>query len=456
MAAMRKRSPSGILTAGPIGPTLVRLSLPMLVGIVGMMAFNVVDTFFVGRLGTLPLAAMTLTFPVVMVIGTFALGLGIGAMVAVSQSIGAGDESRIRRYTTDALTLAALCVAVLSAIGLATIEPLFRLLGATDEMMPFVRQYMLIWYPGMVFYIMPIVGNNIIRATGDTLTPSVIMLVSIAINAVLDPLLIFGLGPIPALGVAGAAIATVVSRALTLAVALWVLHFHQHLLAFPWPGRRALVESWRIVLRIGLPVAVSNIVIPIALGVVTRIVTRFGAEAVAGFGVATRIESFGLALIYALSAGVSPFVGQNFGAGRMDRVRKGLDYAKAFCLGWGILLLAVFLLFGRRLVSYFDPDPAAIRAASLYLWIISISLGLRSIHQITWTALNVLGRPYESLFLEFLLAFGLWIPLAVAGAHVAHLPGVYGGLSLANLLAGAVAYVWINRVTKPKDRPAID
>jgi putative MATE family efflux protein len=439
-----------MLTSGPIGPMLVRLSLPMLVGIVAMMAFNVVDTFFVGRLGTLPLAAMTLTFPVVMVIGTFALGLGIGAMVAVSQSIGAGDESRIRRYTTDALTLAALCVIILSGIGLATIEPLFRLLGATDEMMPFVRQYMLIWYPGMVFYIVPVVGNNIIRATGDTLTPSIIMLVSIAINAVLDPLLIFGLGPIPALGVAGAAIATVVSRALTLAVALGVLHFHQRLLAFPWPGRRTLVESWRIILRIGLPVAVSNIVIPIALGVVTRIVTRFGAEAVAGFGVATRIESFGLALIYALSAGVSPFVGQNFGAGRMDRVRKGLDYAKAFSLGWGILLLVVFLLFGRRLVSSFDPDPAAIRAASLYLWIISISLGLRSVHQVTWTALNVLGRPYESLFLEFLLAFGLWIPLALIGAHVAELAGVFGGLSLANLLAGAVAYVWIDRVVRRK------
>lgn len=429
---------------------LVRLSLPMLVSIVAMMAFNVVDTFFVGRLGTIPLAAMTLTFPVVMVIGTFTLGLGVGAMAVVSQGVGAGDESRIRRCTTDALTLAGLCVVVIAAVGLLTIQPLFRLLGATDAMMPFVWQYMAIWYPGMIFYVVPVVGNNIIRATGDTLTPSVVMLIGVGINALLDPLLIFGAGPIPPLGIAGAAVATVITRALTLAVALWVLRFREHLLAHPWPGGRVLIDSWKTILRIGLPVAISNIVIPIALGMVTRIVTRFDAEAVAGFGVATRIESFGLALIYALSSGISPFVGQNFGAGRMDRVRRGLAYAKAFSLVWGVLMFAAFLLFGRTLASYFDPDPAVIRSASLYLWIVSISLGLRSVHLVTWTALNVLHRPYESLFLELLLAFGLWVPLALAGAHVAEIAGIYAGLSLANLLGGATAYIWIGRVTARK------
>ncbi|MBN1360205.1 MAG: hypothetical protein JW993_06420 [Sedimentisphaerales bacterium] len=190
MPAMRAQPTSANLTAGPIGSTLARLTAPMLVGIVAMMAFNVVDTFFVSRLGTIPLAAMTLTFPVVMVIGTFTLGLGVGAMAVISQGIGAGNGGGIRRWSTDALTLAAACVVVLTTVGLATLKPLFRLLGATDAMMPYVEQYMVIWYPGMVFYVVPIIGNNIIRATGDTLTPSVVMLVGVAINAVLDPLLL--------------------------------------------------------------------------------------------------------------------------------------------------------------------------------------------------------------------------------------------------------------------------
>jgi len=452
MSAMRIEATNAKLTSGPIGSTLVRLSAPMLVGILAMMAFNVIDTFFVSRLGTLPLAAMTLTFPVVMVIGTFTLGLGVGAMVAISQGIGAGDRTRIRRYSTDALTLAGVCVALLTTIGLATLEPLFRLLGATDAMMPFVEQYMVIWYPGMIFYIVPIVGNNIVRATGDTLTPSIVMLVGVAINAVLDPLLIFGWGPIPALGVSGAAMATVIARGVTMGVVLWVLCFRDRLLGSLWPGSRDLIASWKTILRTGLPVAVSNAIIPVALGLITRIVTGFGAEAVAGFGVATRVEGFGLALVYALSTGLSPFVGQNFGAGRIDRIQMALALSKKFCLVWGALLLVTFLCVGKPLASRFDSNPLVVQAASLYLWVVAISLGLRSVHHIIWTALNVLGRPYDALFLEFLLAFGLWIPLAFVGAHLWQIGGLFCGLSLANLLGGATAYVWVDRVTEKLKR----
>ncbi len=132
----------------------------MLIGILGMMAFNVIDVFFVGRLGTVPLAAITLTFPVVMVVGTFTLGLGVGAMAVISRGIGAGDRTMIRRYSTDALSLSVVCVVLLTVLGLFTIEPLFYLLGATEPMLHFVKQYMIIWYPGMLFYIVPIVGNN--------------------------------------------------------------------------------------------------------------------------------------------------------------------------------------------------------------------------------------------------------------------------------------------------------
>jgi len=445
---MTTPSSSARLTSGPIGPTLVWLSAPMLVSILAMMGFNLIDAFFLGQLGTLPLAAITLTFPVVMVVGTFTLGLGVGAMAAISKGIGAGQKGQIRRYATDALTLAGLFVGMLTLIGLATVEPLFRLLGATDSMMPLVRQYMLIWYPGMIFYVVPMIGNNIIRATGDTATPSVVMLVGVALNAALDPLLIFGWGPIPSLGMGGAALASVVSRGVTLALTFWVLCFRERLLVSPWPGRMILLASWKTILRIGLPVAVSNAIIPVALGLITRIVGRFGEGAVAGFGVATRMESFGLAVIIALSTGMSPFVGQNFGAGRIDRIQGSLRFAKIFALSWGAMLALVFLLFGRQMATLFNPDPAVVQSARLYLWIVPVSQGLRGLHQVNRTSLNVLNRPYDSLFLEFLLAFGLWIPLGLTGAHIGQIAGLYGGLALANTLAGIAAIIWVDRVVK--------
>jgi putative MATE family efflux protein len=436
------------LTSGPIASTLISLSAPMLLGILSMMSFNLIDTFFVGRLGTLQLAALSLTFPVAMVISTFTLGLGVGAMAAISKSIGEGDQSRIRRLTTDALTLSTLFVVVLTAAGLATIDPLFRMLGATDATMPFIKQYMQLWYPGMVFFVVPMIGNNVLRATGDTLTPSIVMIAGMAINALLDPLFIFGWGPVPGLGIAGAAVASIVGRGLMLAASLWILYFREDLLAPLWPGLATLLVSWKTILSIGLAVAVSNAVIPVAMGIITRIVSQFGPEAVAGFGVATRIEGLGFTLIIAMSNGISPFVGQNFGAKRFDRIEQGISFSAKFSLAWGAVLCAVFLLFGAALARLFNANESVASATSLYLGLISASLGLRGVHQIIWTALNVLGRPYDSLALECLLAFCLWIPFSLAGAHFAQITGVFFGLSFANIIAGVIAFGWATRVVK--------
>jgi putative MATE family efflux protein len=185
------------LTEGPIGHTLFRLSVPMFFGIFSAIAFNIVDTFFVGQLGTLQLAAMSFTFPVVSLIGGLSLGLGAGASAIISRAIGRGDHQEVQRLTSDSLVLSLLIVVFFVIIGLLTMDQVFYLMGATPDIMDMVKDYMRIWYPGMAFIIIPMVGNNALRATGDTKTPMKIMLVSFIINLVLDPLLIFGLGPFP-------------------------------------------------------------------------------------------------------------------------------------------------------------------------------------------------------------------------------------------------------------------
>jgi putative MATE family efflux protein len=422
----------------------------MLAGILSMMAFNVIDAFFIGKLGAGPLAAITLTFPVAAIISTCTIGLGVGAMAAIAKSIGSGDHSRIGRLTTDTLSLSVLLVAVLCIAGIVLINPIFTLLGASPELLPEIRRYMYLWYPGLLLYTVPMISSNILRATGDTVTPSAIMIGSMVVNALLDPLFIFGLGPIPALGLAGAATASLITRALALCFALWLLWHREHLIVNPLAHKHELLESWKTVLVIGMPVAISNMIVPAATGVITAIVTRFGTEAVAGFGVGTRIESLGYTLIIAASTGLSPFVGQNFGAGKYDRIRIGVRYAQIFSLIWGAAMFVVLLFAGSLCAQLFNGNPGVVHSARLYLLIVPLSLGLRGIHQIVWTSLNVLGHPYHSMILEGILAIALWIPCSLAGAHFFGLAGVYAGISLSNCIAGALAGIWIYRVLKRK------
>ncbi len=187
----------------------------MVLGMLGLIIFNLVDTYFVSLLGTTELVAISFTFPVVLVVNSIALGIGQGTASVVSRAAGAKDKTKLVRYATESLTLGVMVVLCFVLIGLLTIEPLFTALGADAQVMPYIKSYMEVWYLGMVFVVIPMVGNNSIRALGDTKSPSLVMVVAAVANSILDPMFIFGMGPIPAMGVRGAAIATVLSRCIT-------------------------------------------------------------------------------------------------------------------------------------------------------------------------------------------------------------------------------------------------
>jgi putative MATE family efflux protein len=418
----------------------------MIFGIIGIQAFNLVDTFFVGRLGVRELAAMSFTFPVVFFVGGLSLGLGLGAGAVISRAIGEGDWQRVRRLTTDSLTLSLLIVALIVVAGLLTIDPIFRLLGATDEMLPLIRQYMRVWYPGMLFVVIPMVGNNAIRATGDTKTPSIIMMIAALANSGLDPLFIFGIGPFPRLELAGAALATVIGRSITFSVALWVLSRRERMVTREFPGFAAVWESWRGILYIGLPSALTNVVVPLGIGFITRIVSGYGPAAVAAFGVASRVEMFALTVVMALRSVVAPFVGQNWGARRFGRLARGIRLSHVFAVAWGALMFVVLAVFARPLAAVFNATPEVVAATALYLWIVPLSYGLRGVHFVATAALSVLRRPIDAALLTILQFFVLYVPLAVLGSRLLGLRGVFGAASIANLVAGALAWFWLGRI----------
>lgn len=418
----------------------------MTFGIVGMVAFNLVDTYFVGRLGTKELAALSFTFPVVLFVNSLALGLGIGASAIISRAIGEGDQHRVKRLTTDSLVLAIFLVTLFVVVGLFTIDPVFRLLGARGEILDMVKQYMGIWYFGMPFVVVPMVGNNAIRATGDTKTPSAIMLVAVFCNFIMDPLLIFGIGPFPRLGIAGAAIATVISRSITFTVSLFVLYFRDKMITFIIPKLKEVFESWKRVLYIGLPTAGTRIIVPLAIGIITRIVSTYGKEAVAAYGVSSRIEFFALTVIVALSSVLAPFVGQNWGAGKQDRVEKAVTYSERFSMVWGFAVFIVLTTLARPIAGIFNSNPAVITAIVLYLRVVSIGYGLQGVIMLTGSAMNVLNRPFHAAGVRIAQMFILYVPLALIGSRLFGLTGVFVALVIAYCGAGIVSHYILARI----------
>ncbi|MEM7133764.1 MAG: MATE family efflux transporter [Chloroflexota bacterium] len=430
----------------PVGKTLTNLTVATIFGMLGMVAFNLADTFFVGQLGTKQLAAMSFTFPVVMVVLSIAYGIGQGGAALIARAIGEGDQAKVRRITTDLILLALLVVIVLSGVGVLTVGPLFTALGAPPDILALIREYMFIWYVMILLVLVPMIANLAIRATGDAKTPSVIMMVAVAVNIALDPLLIFGWGPIPRLELVGAALATAISRAVTLVYAVYVIYFRERMITLEWPGIRVLLDSWRQILYIGVPAAATNMITPLSMGLITRLVATQGVAAVAAFGVASRIDMFALVVIMSLGNVLTPFVGQNWGAGEFDRVRRSIRLSQQFSLLWGLLMVLLLALPGPMLASLFNDNPQVVENVVLYLWIVPLSYGIQGILRLASFALNVLNKPLYSMLLTLLQMFGLYIPLAYLGSEWMGVTGIFGAAAVANLVSGIVAF-WVLRET---------
>ncbi len=427
---------------GNEGGVIIKLVLPMIAGALGIVLFNLVDTYFVGKLGTKQLAAMGFSFPIVLITGSLASGIGIGASSSISQSLGSGNREKARRITTDAHTLTIVFTLSLTLLGLVTIEPFFTMLGAEPDVMSYIKTYMTIWYAGIPLVVLPMVGQNIIQAEGDTRIPGLLIASAVTLNIILDPLLIFGYGPFPELGIAGAAYATVIARGSVVIVTLLILWKRDHLFSPKIPGLSGTLASWWHILYIGIPATIMNIIVPISQGAVTRLVSDFGTAEVAGFGVATRIESFALVLIIAMSMIVTPFIGQNFGANNLKRVWRGFRYSSLYALIWGLFTFSLVIPFARPLASVFNENPNVIDVTATYLMIVSLTYGLQGVVTITTASFNGLRKPIQAAGASMVRLFALYIPLAILGKYVYGLEGIFFGAALANIISGLIAYYW--------------
>jgi len=438
---MRNNTKSPDLLNAPIPKTIRDMTIPMIFGMVTLMLFNLVDTFFVSLLGTQPLAAISFTFPVTFTVISLAIGLSIGTSAIIAKALGAGNLDEARFDGAVALIISGLFVSILAVAGYIFIDPIFALLGATEDLMPFIRDYICVWFFGSVFLITPMIGNAVLRASGDTKTPSMIMGAAGLINAILDPIFIFGFGPVPAMGIQGAAIASVIAWTAGVFIILYLLIIKKNLISLDAKKQTFLLATQKM-LKIGLPAAGANMLTPIAMAVMTALVARHGAEAVAAFGVGSRIESISSIVVLALSMTLPPFISQNFGAGKFDRVAMAYKTTLKFIIIWQFALYILLIAFSAIIAKIFASSEGVISVITLFIWILPLGYGLQGVIILSNSSFNALHKPMNALIMSVIRLFVFYVPFAYIGSLFWGIPGLFVGALLGNVFTAFISYRW--------------
>jgi putative MATE family efflux protein len=420
----------------------------MIIGLMVIITNSLVDAYFVSQLGSAPLAAVSYAFPVSFIVGAIAMGLGTGTSSLASRLFGAGNQEKVRQIATHSMLLgliAGLCVVI---FGLLTLEEVFSLLGADEQTMPFVKDYMEIYYWGGIFLVIPMIGNAVLRAGGDAKTPSVLMASTAVINAVLDPILIFGWFGFPALAIKGAALASVLANVVFLIASLSILIFRENLIQFRKNTVAAILHSWSQILHVGLPAIASNLIAPMSTALVTSLISSFGQSAVAGFGLASRLEAFIIIIFMALGGAIAPFVGQNFGAQKFDRLKQGFVFCVAFSFIYALFCIGFFILSVDTLLGFFTTDPEVIKTAKIQLLYCPWGYGFLGLAVIANGSFNAVGKPMPAMTISIGRTLLVYVPLAYWLASSMGIRGVFIAQVLANLLAGIVGFIWYQNVFK--------
>ncbi|MCL2648704.1 MAG: MATE family efflux transporter [Phycisphaerales bacterium] len=438
-----------VYTRGSIGGTMIRNTLGMLAGTLAMSGYNIAGAYFIGHLpGHESLAAMGFTFPVVMLAACLFRGLSAGITTPTAHALGARRRRRAEGLATSGLLLTVLFSVTFGVAGMATIDPVFRLFDAHGEVLRLVREYMHIWYLGCVTASLAMAGNDLLLTVGAPKTASAMMIVGMVINIMLDPLFIFGWGPVPAMGVRGAAVGTVIAQGLSACLVLWVVYHKYKMIRFsrmPW---RVMGRRWRIVVRFGVPVALGMFLQPLGVAVVIRAASSFGNAAIAAVAAASRLEILAFMVPMAFGVTMTAVVGQNFGARLYSRIGQCRRFAMRFALCYLTFAGVMFVVFSKGLAGLFSNDPEVQRIMTINLRIIPWGFAFLEIHRFSTFVFTGSGKPGAAALLNTLRMVGLLIPLTVLAWWLGWLPGVFGARLAADVLAGVIGWTLARGLTR--------
>ena len=359
----------------------------------------------------------------------------------VARLVGEKDIEQVRRLTTQGLVLSFVSISAVCFAMMLWLRPLFTTLGADPVHIPLILSYMSVWLISVPFITTPMVGNSSMRAEGDAITPAIIMTIVAVTNLILDPILIFGLLGAPALGIAGAAWATLIANITEMVAGILILgvkkkRFHIKFLM----QRSGWTDSMKRIYLIALPIGITSLILPASNAVVVAILSKISIDAVTAFGIAGRVEAVAFILLMALSTAMTPLIGQNWGAKNLGRVYETLQKSIRFSVIFSLSIAIILGLTGQIIAGFFSTDPAVIKMTQLFFWVVPISYALNNLTNGWMSTFNALGKPKYSLAMMVIKYVLVLIPALWIGQNYGVI-GVFIALSAVNIVTGAVFHI---------------
>ncbi len=435
------------LTRMPLSRAIVKLAGPAIGSMIFIMVFNLVDAWWVSKLGAEPLAGISAASFIMWALQALVMLISGGVNAMVARFVGSRKPADASHVIGQAVLLATFIAVINSVIGLNLAEPTFRLMGLSASVLAAAMDYMRFILYGLVFLFLAYTMDAAFRGTGDTRTPLKIIATGLSLNMILDPLLIFGIGPFPRMEAAGAALATILAHLFVFVWAVVIIQRRTVHISFR-DGFKQILDlpiMWRIS-KIGAPLALSGFLFSMSYMALTRIITGFGPSALAALGLGHRIEGLSYNVAVGFSFAASTLVGQNLGAGKPDRAEKS---------AWlNILYISIFLIFvsllfyflGEQIIRFFIADPDVIAEGKRYLKIIAIFEVFLGFEIVFEGAFSGAGNTVPPMLISVPLTWAR-IPLALLFANTLNLgsDGVWWAISSTTALKGILMAVWFKR-----------
>lgn len=429
-----------------IGRLLLNLSLPATIGMLVQAMYNFVDTIFVGKgVGSMGIAGISISLPVQIFVMAFAQMFGIGGASVISRSLGERDHKKARRAAGNVMVFSVAFGLVMTLLGQFFLDQLLIMLGASEAIIPYAREYLGIILLGSAFFSFGMAMNHVVRAEGKPKIAMAAMLISAVLNIILDPIFIFSLN----MGIRGAALATVLSQAAT---SIYVLFYFLSGKSLLRVSLRSLIPEWRIMretVSVGLSAFSRQVAGSLLAVVLNNSLVFYGGDiAVAVYGVINRLLMVFIMPMFGVNQGFLPIVGYNYGARKMRRARESVKLASAVTTMIALFSSIVMFLFARQLISIFTDETELIESTIFALRIVILATPTIGVQVIASGMFQALGKALPALFLSLLRQIIILIPLILVIPRFLGINGIWISFPLADLIAFAISLVFYLRELK--------